>query len=212
MKIQALKNEYNVRVGVKNNIETNLKNKKQELDGINEYLNDLKESRILVQETARKTQNELEYSISKLVTECLQNVFDEPIKMKVRFTPRRGRTEVDILLVNEVGMEIIPRNSDGAGLVDIMSLGLKAVMHTLQDSQSEFSPSPLFILDEPFKKLNDPERTIHKKAAEIIENISKELGIQMIIVTLLPEMKEIANTTYEVKKINNVSQAKISSN
>ena len=208
MEVQKLKDKYNIRLGTKNRIQQEVDNKKSQLLNLEGTLKNLRAGQAVVQEVAERTQQELEYSISQLITECLQSVFDENIEMKVQFTQRRGNTEADLLLKGENGTLYRPKDSDGAGVVDIMAFGLRMVLYTLKQSETNTHLRPLFIMDEPFKKVNDPTRTMHVKTAEMIKSIVDELGIQLILVTLLPEMEAVADNVQYVEKKGNQSYVK----
>jgi len=60
-------------------------------------------------------------------------------------------------------------------------------------------PRKLLVLDEPFKNINDPTREMHQRAAEMVKEISQRLGIQFIIVTMLPELAEVADKVFMIK-------------
>jgi len=195
------RSEVDRRLGARERAEAQVDRLKGKVKELELHCTDLECARALVQEVARQTQEELEYCISELVTQCLQIVFDENIKMKVHFVSRRGGTEADIYLEDPAGNQIKPTEADGAGVVDIMSFGLRMVMYSLSKGVH-----PIFLLDEPFKKLNDPTREMHRKAAEMIKVMTDQLGVQILLVTLLPEMAEVADKLFSVKKVNGVSQ------
>lgn len=203
MNLSRLRDEFNKRKGAQEQTAKQLEKARKSVKQLSQKDIDLKEAQAVVQEVSRKTHEELEYCVSELVTECLQLVFDEPIEMKLRFKNERGKTNAYILLQDEEGREIPPIDADGAGTADIMSFGLRMVMYSLAKDTR-----PLFILDEPFKKLNDPSREMHRKAAEMVKTISSELGIQIIMVTVLPELREFADKVFEVKKVKGVSKVK----
>lgn len=206
--IDRLKEEYNRRVGRREVILEKVESLNESLGECKRMGKTLDHAQTVVREVARKTQNELEYYLSSLVTECLKSVFSEDIEMVVKFVSRRNSTEVDILLKTETGVELKPRDSDGAGVVDIMAFALRMVMYSLQKKELDSSISPLFILDEPFKKLNDPSRGMHEKASAMIRNLCEEFGVQIILVTLLPEMEEQAHCVYRVQKEQGLSHVR----
>ncbi len=193
--LEQFRQEVSERKGKRDSYSEQLEKEKKKREEAVHHGEKLQEAQMLVQETAKKTQSELEYHVSHLVTESIQSVFNEDISMILEFNSKRGSTEAEILLKDENGHKALPRNSDGAGTVDIMSFGLRMVMYLLAESTS-----PIFILDEPFKKLNDPERKMHRRTAEIVDSLSHELGVQILIFTLLPELGEVADKEFYVSK------------
>ena len=59
------------------------------------------------------------------------------------------------------------------------------------------------ILDEPFKHLS---KDLHDRASQMIQNLSKQLGIQFIIVTHEPALSQFADKVFEVKQRKGISK------
>jgi DNA repair exonuclease SbcCD ATPase subunit len=151
----------------------------------------------ILQVIAQKTQAELEYEISEIVSLALSSVFDEPYEFKVEFTIKRGRTEADIYFMKD-GNKFDPMSDTGGGVVDIASFALRLALWNLARPRSH----NVIILDEPFRFV---DKTRQAKASELLATISKRLGIQFIIVTHIDELKEFADTIFYVEQKNGIS-------
>lgn len=139
----------------------------------------IERGREVVQEAADETQKELEYRIGGLVTLALQSIFDDRYSCAVQFVPRRNKMEADIIL-NKDGLILDDvMDSSGGGVGDVMSFALRISLWALKKNR------PLFILDEPFKFV-DKNRLA--KCYALLKQLSKELGIQFIIVSHEEEM------------------------
>jgi DNA repair exonuclease SbcCD ATPase subunit len=163
----------------------------------------LEEAQQIIQAVAQATQKELEFHVSELVSLALASTFEDPYELHVDFTPRRGKTEADITF-NRAGDEerkVHPTRASGGGACDVASLALRFSFYSLMAQK----PRPVFILDEPFKNINDPSRRLHEAAAEMLREIADKLGIQIIVVTLMPELKDTADKTFRVKLKDGVS-------
>lgn len=158
----------------------------------------LEESQQIIQVVAQRTQQELEYQVSELVSLAMESTFPNPYNLKLDFVPRRGKTEADITFhrkgVSESGVH--PLTASGGGACDVASLALRFSVWSLSAQKSR----PIFLLDEPFKNINDPSRELHESAAEMLREVCDKLGIQIIVITLMPELIEVADKTFRAKK------------
>ena len=143
---------------------------------LSSYLIDTAEARKIVQEVARLTQQQLEINISSIVSLALSTVFDDPYKFGVEFVLRRNKTECDLYFDSDGNRLEDMEEEAGIGAVDVGAFGLRCALLNMQDP-----PKRKFLaLDEPFKHLRGEER--QRRAGEMLKRISKDLGIQMLIV------------------------------
>lgn len=132
-------------------------------------------ARKILQEVALKTQQQLSYNISSIVTLSLETVFDVPYTLELDFVERRSKTECDIYFVRD-GVRIDPF-SGGGGAIDIAAFALRIALWSMQTPRTRAT----LILDEPFKHLKGEEA--NRKALEMVSKLSKKLGIQIIMVS-----------------------------
>lgn len=154
-------------------------------------LESAKKAQALVQLVVQEIQKELEYRIGNLVTLAEAAVFDDPYNFVIRFELRRGRTECD-LLFEKRDQEMKPLASSGGGAIDVAALALTGSFLMLEGKE------PILILDEPFHNINDPSRELHRKSAKMLKEISLSLGIQIIVVTGLYEIVDVADKIFRV--------------
>ena len=131
----------------------------------------------IIQEVAQKTQQELEYHISELVSLALSDVFPDPYKLGIEFCLRRNKTEADIYFSKEGSEERFnPISSSGGGAVDIACLALRISLWNLTSPRKR----NCIIFDEPLRFLS---KDLQPLAGKMIKDISNKLGIQIIMVT-----------------------------
>ena len=70
----------------------------------------------------------------------------------------------------------------GGGAIDVASFALRVACLMLSRSQ----PRKILILDEPFKMISRDHN--RQRVRELIETLSKEMGIQIILITHDPEL------------------------
>lgn len=145
-----------------------------ELEEEDEQLRIHNEARIVIQKAAQLTQQNLEEHISSIVSRALNIVFlDEAKGFIAEFVSRRNTTECDLMFETN-GKRLHPLDSCGFGEADVVSFALKVAYWALGDKRNSL------IEDEPFRNL-DGERL--ERASEMVKVLSKELGLQLIIVT-----------------------------
>lgn len=159
----------------------NLKNKlyNQEKD-----YNDALRARTIIQESAYKAQKIIETIFSEIVTKCIQSVFDKEYIYKVEFVTRRNKTECDLYLKLD-GNKVDILDGDGGGLADIVSvsnrLAFWKIDNTVRIKNGLESRRGVLLADEPFKFLHSP--VLQEKCSNMLKELSKEFGIQMILVS-----------------------------
>lgn len=158
------------------------------------------EARAIIQAVAQATQKELEYHISEIVTLALSAVFDNPYKMVLEFVQRRNRTEADILFERD-GERVRPIDATGGGAVDVAAVALRVAMWSLRRPRTRNT----LILDEPLRFLS---RDLMPRAAAMFSEISRKLGLQIIMVSHSPELIDGADRYFEVGMHRRVSRVK----
>ncbi|MHA1922103.1 MAG: hypothetical protein ACTSVP_03455 [Candidatus Heimdallarchaeota archaeon] len=159
------------------------------------YLEDLQVSRSLIQKAAQLTQEKLSVHISDLVSLALRSVFDDPYEFQATFENRRNSMECDLTFVKN-GNEYKPLDSCGYGAADVASFALRIAYWSLGNTR------PVLIWDEPFRQLDKKKQGM---AAEMVSKLSKELGLQIIIITHSEELAECADKVFNVLIENGVS-------
>jgi ATPase involved in DNA repair len=159
------------------------------------------EAQKIIQEVAQLTQAELTYHLGELVTLAMAAVFDDPYELELEFVQRRGRTEADIWFVRD-GKRVHPLSASGGGAVDVAAFALRVSLWSLQAPRSR----PTLLLDEPlhFLKGND----LPEKGARMIKELSERLGVQVIMISHIPDQIAGADKRVEVVLKKGVSHAR----
>lgn len=161
------------------------------------------QAKAIVNEVGLKTQQQLTFHISNLVTMANDYVFPDPYKLKVDFVQRRNKTECDLLFERD-GNVSEPTEEAGIGAVDVSSLALRCACWSMNTPHTR----NVILLDEPFKHLKGLEP--NRKALEIIREISKKLKIQIIMISdeRIPreDIIETADKVFETYKKKGVTK------
>ena len=152
---------------------------------------EIDKAQVLIQQAALQTQETLKVQLTSIVTMALRAVFtDKDLEFSVRFESKRGRTEA-VLEVGEDGIFTDPIEGHGGGVVDVVSFALRAAFWSISRTRS------VLILDEPFRFLS---QDLQASAADMIRTLSDKLGLQILMVTHVEELKQVADTVFEVER------------
>lgn len=153
------------------------------LQAIRYELRCLYEGQAIVQNIAQLIQQRVHQRISAVVTRCLNAVFDDPYEFQIRFDRRRGKTEAKMVFCRN-GVELEdPLNEVGGGVVDVTALGLRLACVLMDRPVLR----RLLILDEPWKNIRGAAYRARTKL--MLERLVKDLGLQIIINTDIPEFQ-----------------------
>ena len=176
-----------------------LKNSLSELEKEHEYA---EEAAVIIQHVATATQKELEYHISELVTVALAAVFPNPYEFHVDFVIRRDQTECDITFQREGGEPLDPMSSTGGGPIDVAAFALRVSLWSLQRPRTR----PVFLLDEPFRCVSVD---LQGKVGEMLQEISKRLGLQIIMISHEKELMATADSVFRTTIANDRTKVEV---
>jgi DNA repair exonuclease SbcCD ATPase subunit len=141
----------------------------------------------IVQTTAMDCQQRCQERIAYVVTRCLEAVFGEgSMRFALLFEQKRGQTEVRGVLLDPEGHELDPVDSCGGGVLDVAAFGLRLACMMLMRPR----PARVLVLDEPFKFTSCNYRPA---ICQLLVELSQEMGVQIIMVTHLPELMAIGH-------------------
>ena len=149
---------------------------------------------------AKISQQQLEYRIGELGSLSLAAVFENPYTMKLEYVAKRNKTEAQIKFERD-GKEIDPLFGGGHGPADIASFSLRCSTLSLANPPLD----NVIVMDEPFKNINDDTRELHRNAALMVKEVSEKLGLQFVITSQIPELREVADKIFKVSIKNSVS-------
>jgi len=179
-----------------------LQNKKNYLDNmvkdLEKRINLIMKAQIFMQEVAQKTQSNIVLHIENIIDKALEAVFQDEYKFKFNFEQKRGKTEVEYFLERKDGNIVDVINGVGGGVIDIVSFALRIAVWTLLNNCEN-----IIILDEPFRFLS---LELQERAGEILNELSKSLRIQFIIVTHNDKLIEFADEVFKISKNNDFSK------
>ena len=148
------------------------------------------QAQVVAQIVAQATQKELEFKISEIVSLALSSVFNDPYVFEVEFVLRRNKTEADLWL-SKNSNRVRPLEATGGGVVDITCLALRIALWKLSSNKTD----SVLILDEPTSHLS---LDLQERASQMIKSLSKELGLQIIMISHVQDDIEAADKVIRV--------------
>jgi hypothetical protein len=188
--IQNLRHALEQRKGQKRQIEISLEKTEQTVKEKKRDLRRHEQAREIIREIGLKTQQQLQYNISEITTLALEAVFPYPYQLVAEFVQRRNKTECDLYFDRE-GIRTDPLSAAGGGAVDVASFALRVASWSMQFPRSRNT----LILDEPFRYLST---NLLPKAGEMLQQISKQLNLQIIMITHEEELAENADKAFHI--------------
>lgn len=143
---------------------------------LKQELKDLLAVQASVKTLAQNHQHDVHSKIAAVVSRCLSAVFEDPYSFRFDFVQRKNKTDAVPKFCRD-GIELDdPKDQIGGGVLDIAVFALRVA--SILCSQPQLRR--VIILDEPFKHLH---RSLSELARQLVWEISKELKIQIIMVT-----------------------------
>lgn len=194
MNIKQIRNNLERSKGKLQQIQQTIEDKKQSIKQNESLLEKAEKARLIIQIVAQETQEQLEYRLNELVSLAMIAVFGkDAYSLNMQFQIKRGKTEAEPFFERN-GKKRKPGYGTGFGPMDVASLVLRPTLWSLEDPKKR----PIMIYDEPLRHLNDPTGNLHKKAAEMIRELSSKLALQIIIVTQNDDLCEAGDRIFHI--------------
>lgn len=200
MNIQSIRQELERKKGRASQIASDLAASQCVINDLEGEISYSEKAQAIISAVARSTQEGLGYRIVEPVSLALAAVYDPPYKMVAKFDATgRGSTECRLGFERN-GNIIKPLDASGGGPIDVASFSLRVGSWSLAQPRSR----PLFLLDEPFKWVSRDKMAL---AGLMLKEVSMQLGLQIIIISHIPELINAANKVIEVTIKNGISTA-----
>lgn len=135
----------------------------------------LEEAQQAIQFVAQAVQQQTHSRVAKIVSRCLSFILEDDCEFQLIFDRKRGKTEARPVFIID-GHEMEPKYTEAGGVIDITSFALRLACIILARPQRR----KLIVLDEPFKMISVE---YGDRVRKMLEVISKELGIQIVMIT-----------------------------
>lgn len=152
----------------------------------------LEKVNIVLHKMCEKQRAEACQRLQDLGTYALQYALNQNYQMKIELGEFRKKPCADVYIVKDTGTKTSPADSNGGGVVDIISMALRFV--TMQVYEP-FIDGPI-ILDEPCKMVSEEYIPM---ISNFIKNLSSDFGRQIILCTHNKYLAQISDKQILVK-------------
>ena len=177
--------------------------KEQELKQAENDLDIWRKVQMLFTLTSEFARQQLKTRIEETVTAALVAVFNQPLEFKIDIREKAGQPTAEWVLVSPYGdlnLESNPEDSNGGGVVDVISLALRLAMMELSRPKVD---GPL-LLDEIGKMIS---AQYAPNVAYFLKQYAEKVGRQIIMVTHNEALADVADIVYRVSKDNSSTKA-----
>lgn len=179
--------------GMRSQLRNELKEERERLASLDKRMKTIEVAQAFIQKVAKETQEHLRFEVEDIVNLALETCFPGEYEFRLDFNIARGKTEARLVfLLQKTGREVDPMNASGGGVVDLTAFALRIACYALERGIDN-----VIILDEPFRFIS---RDLQSRAGEILRMLSTKLGVQVIMVTHIAEMIDVADRVFEVRK------------
>jgi len=165
-----------------------LKKKNELEESINDIdIESLEKCNFLLQKMSEKQREKACIKLQELCTYALQYSLSDNYESIIEITKYRNKPAVN-LYIKKVGsdMKTSPEDSNGGGIVDIISMALRFVTMQILEPQID---GPI-ILDEPYKMVSEEHIPM---ISNFIKNLSIDFGRQVILCTHNKFLSQVAD-------------------
>lgn len=203
MDIQKIKEMFSTCKGIDFQLTKDIENYTQKENQLNHDLKLLEDAQVFLQKIAQETQEHLRFQIEDIVNLALETCFPGEYIFQIKFEISRGKTEAELVFLDQkTKRQIDPMNASGGGVVDLTTFALRIACYALERGADN-----VIVLDEPFRFLS---RDLQQRAGEILKTLSERMNLQIIMVSHIGEIIDVADKVFEVKKNENgISRVKV---
>jgi hypothetical protein len=187
--------------GRRDQIKDTLSRTALKIDSLKDEIIISEDAQARIQLVAKQTQDQLRYYIETPVSAALEGVFDNPFGFELRFEPRRGQTEADLIFKRNGVEHKDLMFGGGGGETDVAAYGLQVAALSMRKDLRKF-----MLLDEPLKHLKSYDKSLEKRGALMIGETARGLKIQILMVSHIPEQQEGADKVFQFILKNGVTE------
>lgn len=193
MNVESMRAIFSTCKGIKFQLDKDFDNYNNKVESMNNELKVLEKAQAFLQKVAQETQQHLKFQIEDIVNLALETCFPGEYTFEILFEISRGKTNAELVFLDQkTGRQIDPMDASGGGVVDLTTFALRIACYAL-----EHNTDNVIVLDEPFRFLS---RDLQERAGEILKTLSEKMNLQIIMVSHISEIINVADKVFEVKK------------
>lgn len=193
MEISRIKEMFHSCKGIKSQLQKDINDCCAKKERLENKMKLLEQAQIFLQKVAQETQEHLKFQVEDIVNLALETCFPGEYSFQILFNIARGKTDAELVFLDQkTGRQVDPMNASGGGVVDLTTFALRIACYALEQGTDN-----VIVLDEPFRFLS---RDLQQRAGEILRTLADKMNIQIIMVSHIGEIIDVADKVFTVKK------------
>lgn len=214
--LTSLRQKYNAAQGQRDLLINQRREKEEKLSAARQDIELWRQVQVLLGKASEFARQQLKTRIEQTVTAALSAIFnDSSMRFEIEMKDIGGKPAADWRVVScydvpaKAGDEDVkisaytvvasPEDAKGGGVTDVVSLALRLALLEL----SRPRPGGPVLFDEPGKMIS---KEYLPNVAEFLKQYAAKTGRQIIMVTHHDVLADVADTGYQVKQENGVSE------
>lgn len=199
--LATLRSQYNQATGQKSLL---LRQQTEKQDALGRARTDIEvwqQVQMLFAKASEFARTQLVQRVQETVTAALQAVFGDEISFRIEMKEINGKPAADWVVETAYGNELIagdPQESNGGGVVDVVSLALRLALLEL----SRPALGGPILLDEVGKHVDE---THQEALGAFLKSYARHTNKQILLITHQEKLAAIADITYRVERKNGAS-------
>lgn len=198
--IQTFENRLNALLAKQGYLQSEFNKELRHKKELRKRVEGLQEVHEVMKQSAALVQQHVAEQLSSIVTEGVRAVINKPYEFVVEFVDRRGTSECDLYIKTEDGFRRDILDGLGGGIADVCSFTLRLSYILLSGA------AKIIVIDEAARHINSPEQ--REMFAQVVRNLVDEFNLQLVLITGVKELIDIADSIYEFKDIDGVSNVR----
>ena len=201
--LKTLTENYQKKLGKKEELENQLKKNLKELQETTISLDTYDKTKTIIQKASIEARDKAKTTLEKLISKSLQMVFGDNIKCEIEFSEKPSKVEAHVYIVSDTidgQVKVDPLDARGGGVVDIVAL-------TARLAEIELFNDPTLqgtiFLDEPSRNLNSDE--YKQSLSAFLSEYSRNFNRQIIVITQDDAIIHSSDKAFEIQQIDGIS-------
>jgi DNA repair exonuclease SbcCD ATPase subunit len=173
-----------------------IKTQQIRLQQLTDNLSTIKEALKFLEVLANSRRSNMKSQIEKVVSEALTLIYGNEYSIELVYDTKNNRSNMEIELVRNSPVGIVRRKMEGfgGGVSDTISVPLRLLVLLASRKTDK-----VCILDECYKHVS-PD--LIDRVAEFINQVSHNLGLQIIMCSHHEIMKDVADVAWKIEDVN----------
>lgn len=201
--LSEVRSKYDHAVSLKQVYARQIEVNQAELDSVKTELDNVSKAKVFLQTVVDEAQGEIKADMDGLVTMAVRTIFGDSYRFDLQIDRQSTNAPYKPVVwesIDGVEYEYTPKDEMGGSMMDPIAFIIRVVLRSLEAEPCRNA----FWLDEPMKNMGKGQ--LLANAGAMLREVSHSLGLQLIIITHEPELAEMGDKVYYLRRTKGVTQ------